>query len=224
MKKILLIVILLLGLGGAGAGYYLFFMKPQTETEVAKMTEDSKTKAQNKATDSSNAASKSAPFLVKDYYVKERKVAVRNGPGDTFLPERYVYISDSVRVLAQQDGWGRISNFYVYKEGGKEMAEWVKMSELSHLKPIISQVEHDDIVSSYIGRSDDFKEYREKFIKVTSQLMQEKICEPQDFEELHGWMRSLNYPDRNVYFIYCGGLNVSDKVYYDVDSEEIFYK
>ncbi len=224
MKKILLVVILLLGLGGAAAGYYLFFMKPQAETEVAKMTDDSKDKSKNTVNDSGKEVSKPVPFLVKDYYVNERKVAVRNGPGDTFIPERYVYIGDSVRVLARQDGWGRISNFYVYKEGGEEMAEWVKMTELSHLKPVISPVEHDDIVSSYISRSDDFKAYQEKFIKVTSQLLQEKICEPQDFEELHGWMRSLNYPDRNVYFIYCGGLNVSDKVYYDVDSEEIFYK
>ncbi|MCE0496014.1 hypothetical protein [Vibrio salinus] len=223
MKKILLIVILLLGLGGAGAGYYLFFMKPQSDTEVTKMTDD--TKAKSKASDAkTQKVAKPVPFRVKDYYIKERKIAVRNGPGDDHLPERYMYIGDTVRVLEQKDGWGRISNFYVYKEGGKEMAEWVKMSDLSHTKPIISPLEHDDIVSSYIGRSDDFKLYRDRFIKVTSKLLQENICKPEDFEELHGWMRSLNYPDRNVYFVYCGGLNVSDKVYYDVDSGEVFYK
>lgn len=224
MKKVLLIVILLLGLGGAGAGYYLFYMKPQAETEVAHMKDDTKPQTPGQEMAKGGKAAKPVPFLVKDYYVNEKKVAVRNGPGDDFIPERYVYIGDTVTVLEQKDGWGRISNFYVYKQGGKEVAEWVKMSDLSHTKPIISAVEYDDIISSYISRSDDFKLYRDKFINVTSKLLQEKICEPQDFEELHGWMRSLNYNDRNVYFIYCGGLQVSDKVYYDVDTEEIFYK
>ncbi|MDC0609439.1 hypothetical protein OAP63_01780 [Vibrio sp.] len=220
MKKILLIVILLLGLGGAGAGYYLFFMKPAQETEVAKMKDDTK---DSKDTGSEAQPNQPAPFLVKDYYAKERKVAVRNGPGESFLPERYLYIGDGVTVMEEKDGWGRISGYYVYKQGGKEMAEWVKMAHLAHVKPVINEQEQEEIISSYIHASDDFKDYREKFIHVTEKLLTEKICEPEDFEELKGWMKSLNYPDRNVYFVYCGGLNVSDKVYFDVDSEEVFY-
>jgi hypothetical protein len=54
-------------------------------------------------------------------------------------------------------------------------------------------------------------------------LIKEKICTPEDFEEVQGWMRSINYQERNVYFVYCGGLRVSDKIYFDVDSGEMFY-
>jgi len=221
VKKVLLIVILLLGVGGSAAGYYLFFVKPQKVTEVATITDDSTSTHTKVGT--KNKTSNPAHFLVKDYYVKSRKIAVRNGPGDSFLPERQLYIGDAVTVFERKEDWGRISSFYVYKEGGKEMAEWVNMKNLAHTKPRITAQEQNEIISGYIGRSDDFKEYRDKFIKVTGNLLKEKVCSPDDFAELHGWMKSINYPDRNVYFVYCGGLNVSDKVYFDADSGDIFY-
>lgn len=221
MKKFLLIMVLVLGLVGAGAGYYLFVMEPQKALKATPMTDDDATHPAESPASSAHAVKK---IEIRDYFVKERKLAVLNGPGEKFFPQRYLYIGAPVTVLEHQDGWGRISPYFVYQQGGPEVAEWVKIDGLTTKMPQLSKQDKEEIVTSYIGHSDDFKTYRNAFVRVTEKLLDEKMCTPEDFEELNGWMKSINYGDRHVYFIYCGGLKVSDKIYFDVDTGEVFYQ
>jgi hypothetical protein len=225
MKKLLMVVLLLLGLGAAGAGYYLFVMKPDKEAAAALEAELARQKDKKKA-----------PGLIVDtsvpqestrvntyYFVNERRLPVRNQPDDSVYPERYLYKSEAITVSEVKNGWGRISAYYTLEKGDVEYAEWVKMDGLTDWLPIITKEERDEMLTSYIGKSDNFHRYKEQFFAVTDQLIKEKMCTPQDFEEVQGWMRSINYKDRNVYFVYCGGLRVNDKIYFDVDSGDIFY-
>lgn len=156
--------------------------------------------------------------------MNEHKLPVRNERSDDAYPVRYLYKGNQVIVLEQKEGWGRISRYFVYEEGGPEVAEWVSMQGLSETRPVISKAEKEEILTAYINKSDDLKLYQEKFIQVTGKLIDEKICTPEDFDELKGWVRSVKYKNRNVYFIYCGGLKVADKIYLDVNSGEIFYQ
>lgn len=223
MKKILLILVLLLGLGGAGAGYYLFVMKPDMDKDAM---ESKETAVEDDAsTDSTQTTSvpQSTRPMKRLMYANERRVDVKTMPSEDVFPERYLYKGDPVTVVEEKDGWGRISNYYLLKENGPQLAEWVKLTDMTDQLPIISKSEKEEILTSYVGLSDDFKDYREVFLNVTDKLLNEKMCTPEDLKETKGWMRSLNYPDRNVYFLYCGGLKLDDKIYLDVDSKETFY-
>ncbi|NAX41465.1 hypothetical protein CAG53_12415, partial [Vibrio sp. V26_P1S5P106] len=77
---------------------------------------------------------------------------------------------------------------------------------------------------SYIADSDDLDLFEEIFIEKTEQLLTDGSCSPVDFKELGGWIRSVRYQDRDVYFVYCGGLNQSNKIYLNVQSGDIFYQ
>ncbi|CAM3893645.1 hypothetical protein VA7868_03271 [Vibrio aerogenes CECT 7868] len=218
MKKALMILILLLGIGGAAAGYYLFFMKtPEKPADAMSIEEPAPTEEMNAEPEPEK------PVNTK-FFVNEHKLPVRNERSESAYPVRYLYKGNQIIVLEQKDGWGRISRYFVYKEGGPEVAEWVSMQGLSETKPVITKEEKEEILTAYINKSDDLKLYKEKFLQVTGKLIDEKICSPEDFDELKGWVRSVKYKNRNVYFIYCGGLKVADKIYLDVNSGEIFYQ
>ncbi|SHO55459.1 hypothetical protein [Vibrio quintilis] len=218
MKKVLMILILLLGIGGAGAGYYLFFMKSPEKPADATTIEKPEVKK------TATAETEPQKPVNTKFFVNEHKLPVRNERSDDAYPVRYLYKGNQVIVLEQKEGWGRISRYFVYEEGGPEVAEWVSMQGLSETRPVISKAEKEEILTAYINKSDDLKLYQEKFIQVTGKLIDEKICTPEDFDELKGWVRSVKYKNRNVYFIYCGGLKVADKIYLDVNSGEIFYQ
>ncbi len=79
-----------------------------------------------------------------------------------------------------------------------------------------------EILDSYLVKSDDLKLYQETFRNSVAKLISEGECEPGDFEELGGWVKSVRYKDRDVYFIYCGGLSLKNKIYLDVNTNEIF--
>jgi hypothetical protein len=226
MKKLLMVILLLLGLGAAGTGYYIFVMKPEQDALVAEALRKQNI-GKDQSAKGSSTMDKSAPEDTKQvniqYFVNKRRIGVRRLPSEDAFPVRYLYKSDPVTVREIKDGWGRISNYYVLKSGGTEYSEWVKMDSLIDWVPIITKEEKEEMLTSYIGKSDNFLLYKQKFFTITDKLIKEKICIPEDFEEVKGWMRSLKYKDRNVYFVYCGGMRVSDKIYFDVDSGEMFY-
>ncbi|HXV73874.1 MAG TPA: hypothetical protein VD713_04010 [Sphingomonadales bacterium] len=75
-----------------------------------------------------------------------------------------------------------------------------------------------------ISHSDDFGRYKAAFLKATQDLIQSKKCSISDFEEMGGWVKSTTtYNDEPVYFIYCGGLAVTNRIYLDVSSGKIFH-
>jgi len=224
MKKLLMVVLLLLGLGAAGAGYYIFVMKPEQDAAIA-LEAELAAKKSNQDEDVVVERGPPAPStrINTYYFVNQRRLPVRSLPDESVYPDRDIYKSEPVNVLEIKDGWGRISGYYTLDKGEKEYAEWVKMDGLVDWVPIITKEEREEMLSSYIGKSDNFHLYKDSFFTITERLIKEKICTPQDFEEVEGWMRSINYNERNVYFVYCGGLRVSDKIYFDVDSGEMFY-
>jgi type II secretory pathway pseudopilin PulG len=224
MKKVLMVVLLLLGLGAAGAGYYIFVMKPEQDAAAAVEAANALKTANKDSGAMTPPPTANASTRVNTYYfVNQRRLPVRNLPDESVYPDRYLYKSESINVIEIKEGWGRISAYYTLDKADKEYAEWVRMEGLVDWLPIITKEERDEMLTTYIGKSDNFHRYKESFFTITDRLIKEKICTPEDFEEVQGWMRSINYQERNVYFVYCGGLRVSDKIYFDVDSGEMFY-
>ncbi|MBS9869262.1 SH3 domain-containing protein [Vibrio alginolyticus] len=222
MKKILVALIVMLLLGGAGAGYYFFVMQ-KDEPEAPKATQVEQSSLQ-KETSKPILDLEAALPEVTEYYVIERRVNVYNKPDLNALVVDTLYKGEKVSVLEKVDGWYRISGYLVYEEGGEEKAEWLNAEGLSDAEPVIKEQERLEILDEYLQKSDDLKVHLDIFRKKTQQLLDDETCDPSDFEELGGWVRSVTFKKRNVYFIYCGGLEQENKIYLDVDKGEIFYR
>ncbi|UMM05800.1 SH3 domain-containing protein [Vibrio campbellii] len=222
MKKALIALVILLLFGGAGAGYYFFFM--QKEEPVAEQKQEPE-KAIEPAEKPKPIMDLEAPAPeITEYYVIERRIDVYNKPEHQALVVDSLYKGEKVSVLEKVDGWFRLSDYIVYEEGGEETAEWVDSKGLSDAEPVIKEHERLEILDGYLQKSDDLKTHLDMFRNKTQQLLDDETCDPSDFEELGGWVRSVTYKTRNVYFIYCGGLEQENKIYLDVDKGEIFYR
>ncbi|ALR17862.1 SH3 domain-containing protein [Vibrio natriegens] len=222
MKKALIVMIAVLLLGGAGFGYYFFFMQkdqPEPTTEASSPEAQVKEEASKPVMDL-----ESVPPETTEYYVIERQVSAYNKPDHNALVVDTIYKGEKVVVLEKSNGWYRISDYLVYEDGGEETAEWLDAKGLSDAEPVIKEQERLEILDGYLQKSDDLKDNLEIFRNKTQLLLDDNTCKPEDFTELGGWVRSVTYKQRNVYFIYCGGLEQENKIYLDVNSGEIFYR
>lgn len=222
MKKALIVLAILLLLGGAGAGYYFFFMQKDEPVVEQKPEPEQPSEPEEKPKPITDLEAP-APEIT-EYYVTERRINVYNKPERQALIVDTLYKGEKVSVLEKADGWFRLSDYIVYEEGGEETAEWVDSKGLSDAEPVIKEQERLEILDGYLQKSDDLKTHLDMFRNKTQQLLDDETCDPSDFEELGGWVRSVTYKKRNVYFIYCGGLEQENKIYLDVDKGEIFYR
>ncbi|MCG9554750.1 SH3 domain-containing protein [Vibrio sp. Isolate31] len=221
MKKALIALLVLLILGGGGAAYYFFIMK-KDPTPPEKVEEPVAETMEQPISELKPVMELQPEPEQTEFYVLDRKLEVVEQPEIDGLITDYLYKGEKVEVLEKQGDWARISDYIVLKEGGPKIAEWVAMSGLSNDEVVISDKENKEILDSYLVKSDDLKLYQEKFRNSVAKLISEGECEPSDFEELGGWVKSVRYSERDVYFIYCGGLSLENKIYLDVNTNEIF--
>lgn len=222
MKKALIALLVLLILGGGAAYYFLVMNKDPIPPE--KMEEPAAQVAQQSDSDLVPIMDLQPEPEQTEFYVLDRKLEVVEQPEIDGLITDYLYKGEKVEVLEKQGEWARISDYIVLKEGGPQTAEWVSMSGLSNDEVIISEKESIEILDSYLVKSDDLKLHKETFRNTVAELISDGECDPSDFEELGGWVKSVKYSDRDVYFIYCGGLSLENKIYLDVNTNEIFTK
>ena len=222
MKKALIALLVLLILGGGAAYYFLVMNKDPIPPE--KLEEPAAEVAQQSDFDLAPIMDLQPEPEQTEFYVLDRKLEVVEQPEIDGLITDYLYKGEKVEVLEKQGEWARISDYIVLKEGGPQTAEWVSMSGLSNDEVIISEKESIEILDSYLVKSDDLKLHKETFRNTVAELISDGECDPSDFEELGGWVKSVKYSDRDVYFIYCGGLSLENKIYLDVNTNEIFTK
>ncbi|MBB1465517.1 MULTISPECIES: SH3 domain-containing protein [Vibrio] len=222
MKKALIALLVLLILGGGAAYYFLVMNKDPIPPE--KMEEPAAEVAQQSDSELAPIMDLQPEPEQTEFYVLDRKLEVVEQPEIDGLITDYLYKGEKVEVLEKQGEWARISDYIVLKEGGPQTAEWVSMSGLSNDEVIISEKESIEILDSYLVKSDDLKLHKETFRNTVAELISDGECDPSDFEELGGWVKSVKYSDRDVYFIYCGGLSLENKIYLDVNTNEIFTK
>ncbi len=223
MKKALIALLVLLILGGGGAAYYFLVMNKEP-IPPEKMEEPVVEVAKQSESDLVPTMDLQPEPEQTEFYVLDRKLEVVEQPEIDGLIIDYLYKGEKIEVLEKQGDWVRISDYIVLKEGGPQTAEWVSMSGLSNDEVIISEQESKEILDSYLVKSDDLKVHQEKFRNTVAKLISEGECDPSDFEELGGWVKSVKYSNRDVYFIYCGGLSLENKIYLDANTNEIFTK
>lgn len=223
MKKIGMLLILIAGISASAIGYYVFYLKPPSSG-----SEDVEVVNDGSSTDSS--ASKPTSFAQDDhtnsvkttYYVSVPLLQTYQAPSEEAVKGSIHYFGDKLSVLEQADGWGRISPYYVYKEGDDEVAKWVPMSSVQLTVPTQSEEERRAMISHYIDESDHFERYSDAFVDATDHLLNEGICSLADLNATGGWIESVQYHNGHVFFLYCGGLQSQNKVYVDAESGETF--
>ena len=153
-----------------------------------------------------------------------------------------LFFREGVTPFEEQGGWVRISEQYSAScEGGiseyvdegnsacteengivnGNFAEWVEKSYLSQTRPA-DPAETAAANETLVAQSDDFARYRTAFVSLAAQLISEGRCSEADFREQGGFMKSVNdYPDQPVYFTYCGGMTLANKVYVNAETETV---
>ena len=97
-----------------------------------------------------------------------------------------------------------------------KFSEWVQLKHLSETRPEDPSegASGDDAL---VKGSDDYRIHKTIFAKAARQLITEGTCTEGDFQEMGGWMASTNRGP-GMYFTYCGGMTISNKVYLDAKS------
>ena len=143
-----------------------------------------------------------------------------------------LFFREGVDFLEKKGEWVRITEPYsascvggeseYIKEGNKsctrkngivngKFSEWVKLSDLSSERP-------SDPAENASG---DDTLYKKEFSSAARKLINEGVCTESDFKEIGGWMASSN-KGKNIYFTYCGGMTLSNRIYLDVKSGKTF--
>ena len=153
-----------------------------------------------------------------------------------------LFFREAATVLERKGGWARISKRYdascsggrsEYVDKGNaqcvaangivdgKLAEWVRAEHLSATRPP-DPAKTAAADEKLVAGSDDFGRYRRAFVKAARTLIDDGRCSAGDFEENGGWMKSSNHRDEPIYFMYCGGFTVANRIYLDASIGRIF--
>ncbi|CVI14848.1 exported hypothetical protein [Agrobacterium fabacearum CFBP 5771] len=101
------------------------------------------------------------------------------------------------------------------------MSAFKKMVSVLLLCFVPSVASADEITQS-VSQSDDFKRHELAFVTATKKLISDGTCKVSDFEYVGGFLKSMNHKNKPIYFTYCGGMTISNRLYLNVSTGEIF--
>ena len=102
-----------------------------------------------------------------------------------------------------------------------KLAEWVFMKFLSDEKPE-DPVAIDERWDRLISKSDNYRRFQLEFIAAAKTLVLGGRCTENDFKENGGWAKSSSQGNKPIYFMYCGGFTLANRIYLDANSGRIF--
>ena len=186
-------------------------------------------------------------FAIPAYAEKETWVTVdrlnrRTCPNTSCGVVGRLFFREKATIYEEQDGWARISKYYpancqygknMYVDSGNKkcnaqngvgkdgkFAEWVSIKFLSSERPA-DPAEKASVDYTLVKGSDDFRIYKDAFLKAANDLIKTGRCRPNDFLDMGGWMKSTNQRTQPVYFTYCGGMRKQNKVYLNAETGKV---
>jgi len=193
------------------------------------------------ASDARAAAPARASEALEQRWVTAERLNRRTCPSTDCGVVGKLFHREAVRVHEERDGWVRVTRPYgamcvngkigivdtgeaaCTEANGVEagmMAEWVSAAYLSAARP-------GDPAAGAQGRetlvaaSDDYAARRTAFLTAAETLIASDRCTEADFRENGGFTKSTN-GGAAVYFVYCGGTTVRNRLYLDADTGEIY--
>lgn len=161
----------------------------------------------------------SAGIKLGENYVKSDSAKVLLSASDKGKETGKVRKYETVTVLEIKNNYARVSKYYDGWSEGVDgtVARWVSVNALSAEKPVKKIIESNSPVKKYIENSDDFEKYYDVMIKASEELIKQGKCTLKDFEKFGPWGQStIKTRGENYYFIYCGAMRSSNKIYLNV--------
>lgn len=78
------------------------------------------------------------------------------------------------------------------------------------------------VVEGAISASDDYATQRSAFVKATTALVEDGRCTVAELKEIGGWVKSQNNKSEPVYFTYCGGMVLSNRLYLNTSTGRVY--
>lgn len=181
-----------------------------------------------------------AGYEANQMYVVVDRLTRRTCPSSACGTVGTLMYREAVEVLEERQGWGRITRTYdascingssKYVDSGDarcntengvvdgEFAEWVSLNYLESERPV-DPAESAATDERLVAQSDDFRIYHAEFAEAARELIEQERCSESDFVEMGGWASSPSKGD-GIYFMYCGGFSIDNRLYLDVSTGEI---
>jgi hypothetical protein len=184
-----------------------------------------------------------SPSLAEDtYWVTADFLNRRTCPSTHCGIVGQLFYREGVTVYEERGDWVRISkpdnascrertSDYVDAGGttcsdsngieGSKSAEWVALKYLAATRPA-HPGDGEEGIAKVVSNSDDFMKYKSTFVKAANELVASGRCTLDDFRQMSGWLKTIStYRDRPVYFTYCGGLNLLNRIYLNASTGQI---
>lgn len=176
------------------------------------------------------------------FWVTSERLNRRTCPSDSCGVVGQFFFREGTTVLERRDGWARVTELYdascvngrsQYVDTGNaacepangitegQFAEWVSAEYLSDTRPPDPAAGASG-AEELISGSDDFARYRTAFAEAAQSLIAQGRCSERDFRDMGGWVKSSNHRNQPIYFTYCGGSTVANRLYLNADTGEVF--
>lgn len=180
-------------------------------------------------------------FADSNLWVSSDRATRHTCPSEKCGAAGVLMFREGVEVFERKGDWVRITKPYsascysgvseYVKSGNKactpsngivngQFAEWVNTKALTANRPAdpAEGTEGDD---KLVSGSDDYRRYGAQFRKAARELIDKGTCTASDFQETGGWMASTS-KGQSVYFTYCGGMTVANRIYLDAKTGRVF--
>ena len=181
-------------------------------------------------------------YASDDYWVTSDRLDRRTCPNENCGIVGQLFYREKAVVYETKGNWVRITKPYpgmcenglsqfvdkgnavCTKDNGfsaGKFSEWVKKDQLSKTRP---EDPAKNATGDYllVKDSDDYKIYKDAFVKATLQLIKDGKCSRQDFLNFGGWLKSPQYNDSPVYFTNCGSGRAVKKFYLNAATGNTF--
>ncbi len=79
----------------------------------------------------------------------------------------------------------------------------------------------DAEIQEAIAQSDDYDQYRAEFTEAAKVLLTSRRCGRYEMTQYGGFVKSQTHKNKPVYFTYCGGTHLDNRIYIDVSTGEL---
>jgi len=179
----------------------------------------------------------------REAWVTVDRLNRRTCPGERCGSVGAMFFREKATIYEDSMGWARITKVYdasckdgisEYVDAGNarcepangivngKFAEWVSLQYLSVDRPADPAAGATGDFALISG-SDDYRTYKNVFAKAAADLIASGQCTRADFEEMGGWYKSTNHRTQPIYFTYCGGMRIENRLYLDASTGRVFH-
>lgn len=184
----------------------------------------------------------SSAIAATDMWVTGDNVILRTCPDEKCGRIGTSFFREKATIMEEKDGWARITKFYdascanglseYITEGNAacvasngiengQVAKWIPINALNSARPE-DPAKNAEGDYTLIKGSDDYRLYKDIFAKTARKLIDEGKCTAADFEEMGGWLKSSSHQSSPVYFTYCKGMTVANRLYLNAATGDVF--